>query len=256
MSRWPLGPRLLLAAPARLRRPPWPRERRRPAPPPADPVVAKVDGQPIHLSDLKDAAQALPENLRGMPPQTLYPMLLDQMIDAHALVAEARKSGPRQGPGRAAPGRRGRGPGAADRGAEQGGRAAGHRRRGARPLRPGNRRQARRGGGARQAHPGGQRGRGEEDHRRAEGRRATSPRSPSSTARIPAAAQQGGDLGFFKKDDMVPEFADRRLRPEARPGVARRRCTASSAGMSSRWWSAAAPSRRASTRRATNCARR
>ncbi|MEJ0017113.1 MAG: peptidylprolyl isomerase [Acetobacteraceae bacterium] len=60
---------------------------------PADPVIAKVDGQPIHLSDLKDAAQSLPENLRGMPSQALYPMLLDQLIDGRALVAEARKSG-------------------------------------------------------------------------------------------------------------------------------------------------------------------
>ncbi len=60
--------------------------------PPADPVVAKVDGQPIHLSDLKEAAQTLPERLRGVPVQTLYPMLLDQLIDGRALVAEARKT--------------------------------------------------------------------------------------------------------------------------------------------------------------------
>src|SRR5580658_6968894 len=64
-----------------------------PAPAPADPVVAKVDGAPIHLSEVTDAAQALPQNLRGMPQQTLLPMLLDQVIDGHALVAEARKSG-------------------------------------------------------------------------------------------------------------------------------------------------------------------
>jgi peptidyl-prolyl cis-trans isomerase C len=56
-------------------------------------VVAKVNGQPIHLSDLKDAVQGLPDNLRGLPPMTLYPMLLDQMIDERALVAAARKSG-------------------------------------------------------------------------------------------------------------------------------------------------------------------
>jgi peptidyl-prolyl cis-trans isomerase C len=60
--------------------------------PPPDPVVAKVDGQPIHLSDVQDAAQGLPENLRRMPVQSLYPMLLDQLIDGRALVAEARKS--------------------------------------------------------------------------------------------------------------------------------------------------------------------
>jgi len=58
-----------------------------------DPVVANVNGQPIHLSDLNEAAQGLPPNVRGMPPQTLYPMLLDQLIDGRALVAEAHKSG-------------------------------------------------------------------------------------------------------------------------------------------------------------------
>jgi peptidyl-prolyl cis-trans isomerase C len=56
-------------------------------------VVAKVNGQPIHLSDLNQAAQSLPEQLRGIPPQTLFPMLLDQQIDRKALVVEARKDG-------------------------------------------------------------------------------------------------------------------------------------------------------------------
>jgi peptidyl-prolyl cis-trans isomerase C len=64
-----------------------------PAPAPDDPVVATVDGKPIHLSDLKDAVQLLPDNMRSLPPQALYPMLLDQMIDARALVTEAHKSG-------------------------------------------------------------------------------------------------------------------------------------------------------------------
>jgi peptidyl-prolyl cis-trans isomerase C len=62
------------------------------AAPAADPVVAKVDGQPIHLSDLKEAAQDLPDNMRRMPAQTLYPMLLDQLIDGRALLAEARRT--------------------------------------------------------------------------------------------------------------------------------------------------------------------
>src|SRR5271170_4846718 len=60
---------------------------------PADPVIAKVDGQPIYLSDLQSAAQGLPDNLRGMPPQMLFPMLLDQLIDGRALVVEAEKAG-------------------------------------------------------------------------------------------------------------------------------------------------------------------
>ena len=65
-----------------------------PAPQPAaDPVVATVDGQPIHLSDLKAAAANLPAAAHSMPPQTLYPMLLDQVIDGHALVVEAQKAG-------------------------------------------------------------------------------------------------------------------------------------------------------------------
>jgi peptidyl-prolyl cis-trans isomerase C len=68
-----------------------------PAQPPAaaatDPVVATVDGQDIHLSDVQSAMQDLPDQLRGMPPQMLYPMLLDRLIDSRALADEARKQG-------------------------------------------------------------------------------------------------------------------------------------------------------------------
>ncbi len=60
---------------------------------PADPVVATVNGQDIHLSELNQAAQTLPPELRNIPPQTLFPMLLDQQIDRRALVVEARKDG-------------------------------------------------------------------------------------------------------------------------------------------------------------------
>jgi peptidyl-prolyl cis-trans isomerase C len=60
---------------------------------PADPVIAKVNDQPIYLSDLQAASQNLPDNLRNMPPQMLYPMMLDQMIDGRALVIEAKKDG-------------------------------------------------------------------------------------------------------------------------------------------------------------------
>jgi peptidyl-prolyl cis-trans isomerase C len=58
-----------------------------------DPVLAKVNGQPIHASDLKAAAETLPPQARSLPPQQLYPMLLDQLVDAQALVVEAKKTG-------------------------------------------------------------------------------------------------------------------------------------------------------------------
>jgi peptidyl-prolyl cis-trans isomerase C len=63
------------------------------AAPAADTVLARVAGDEIHASDLAEAAQTLPEEMRGMPPQMLYPMLLDQLIDRHALVLAARKDG-------------------------------------------------------------------------------------------------------------------------------------------------------------------
>jgi peptidyl-prolyl cis-trans isomerase C len=62
-------------------------------PPKGDPVVARVGGEEIHLSDMSEAAQSLPDEVRSMPPQVLFPMLLDQMIDRKTLVIAARKQG-------------------------------------------------------------------------------------------------------------------------------------------------------------------
>ncbi|OJW26176.1 MAG: hypothetical protein BGO51_09560 [Rhodospirillales bacterium 69-11] len=59
----------------------------------ADPVVATVNGQPITLGDLQDAAASLPASARSMPKDALYPLLLQQLIDGRALVAEAQKQG-------------------------------------------------------------------------------------------------------------------------------------------------------------------
>jgi peptidyl-prolyl cis-trans isomerase C len=58
-----------------------------------DPVVGSVEGHLIYLSDLAQASQTLPPNLRGMPFETLYPVLLDRMIDHEALVIMARRHG-------------------------------------------------------------------------------------------------------------------------------------------------------------------
>lgn len=58
-----------------------------------DPVVARVGGQDIHLSAVAEAAQSLPQQLQGVPQQTLYPMLLEQVIDRAAMAQYARKQG-------------------------------------------------------------------------------------------------------------------------------------------------------------------
>jgi len=58
-----------------------------------DPVIAKVGSDDIHMSELSEAAQALPDSMRQMPPNVLYPMLLDQLIDRDALVISAKKQG-------------------------------------------------------------------------------------------------------------------------------------------------------------------
>jgi peptidyl-prolyl cis-trans isomerase C len=74
----------LLAAPPALAQPPA-------AAP--DPVVARVNGEEIRLSQLRAAAQDLPEELRAAPEALLLPVLLDQMIAARAIVAAARAAG-------------------------------------------------------------------------------------------------------------------------------------------------------------------
>lgn len=69
-----------------------------PAERPTDPLLAKVNGAEIHLSDLSALAQTLPEEARNVPPAQLYPQLLDQAIDGKALVVMARKQKLEQDP--------------------------------------------------------------------------------------------------------------------------------------------------------------
>jgi len=53
-----------------------------------DPVVATVDGSPIHRSDVLDFQKMLPPQYQHMPLEVLYPALLDKLIEMK-LVAEA-----------------------------------------------------------------------------------------------------------------------------------------------------------------------
>ncbi len=68
-----------------------------PAPPAAaanaDPIVATVGGEPIRLTEVREAMAGLPPEAHSMPPQTVFPFVLDQLIDSRILVMAARKAG-------------------------------------------------------------------------------------------------------------------------------------------------------------------
>jgi len=56
-----------------------------------DPVVATVDGTPVHRGEIEAAARGLPDQMRQMPIQMLYGMLLDRVIDFRLLANEAER---------------------------------------------------------------------------------------------------------------------------------------------------------------------
>jgi len=58
-----------------------------------DPVVAKIGSDVVHLSDVTAAANSLPPQARQMPPDQLLPRVLDQLVDTRVLAAEAHKTG-------------------------------------------------------------------------------------------------------------------------------------------------------------------
>jgi len=57
-----------------------------------DPVVAIVNGQSIRLSELEVAQQALPPQYRNVPLSSVFPALLDRIIDSKLAVADGRKN--------------------------------------------------------------------------------------------------------------------------------------------------------------------
>jgi peptidyl-prolyl cis-trans isomerase C len=175
--------------------------------PAADPVLAKVGGQDIHLSDLKSAAETLPPQARTLPPQQLYPMLLEQMIDAQALLIEAQKTGLDKDPD-------------VQRTMRLSQERALESAMLNKVVRP-------------QVTDEAVKARYDQDYAGKPGETEVHARhilvQDEATAKKviaelkkggdfaalskqyskdPGAAQQGGDLGYFKKTDMVPEFAD------------------------------------------------
>jgi peptidyl-prolyl cis-trans isomerase C len=174
--------------------------------PAPDPVIARVDGTEIRLSELQAEAQRLPDELRGMPAPMLMPLLLDQMITQKAITAAARAQNLAQEPEVAARLRRAEdetlqqalitravAPALTDEALraryqrEVAGRPAEEEVRARHILVPTEAEartalaEARRAGA---------------DFAEVARRRSTGPGS-----------REGGDLGFFKRADMIPEFA-------------------------------------------------
>ncbi|KXV57450.1 peptidylprolyl isomerase [Acetobacter senegalensis] len=69
-----------------------------PAAPPAKPVdpnavVATVNGEKITVSDVQDALSNMPPQMRQLPPNLIFPMLVNQLADQKAIQIVARKEG-------------------------------------------------------------------------------------------------------------------------------------------------------------------
>jgi len=66
---------------------------RAPAAAGSDAVIGSVDGKLIYLSDLTRATNALPEQMRNLPFDSVMPILLDRLIDHQVLTMTARRNG-------------------------------------------------------------------------------------------------------------------------------------------------------------------
>jgi peptidyl-prolyl cis-trans isomerase C len=71
---------------------PQPAQQSGATPPAGDPVVAKVNGKELHRSDVIESAKSLPEPYQQQIDQ-LFPALIERLIDLNLLAAEGRKEG-------------------------------------------------------------------------------------------------------------------------------------------------------------------
>lgn len=62
------------------------------APADSDPVVATVNNIKIHMSEIQAAAQNLPPQAQQLPPEQLLPLLVNQEVDRKALLIAAQSS--------------------------------------------------------------------------------------------------------------------------------------------------------------------
>ncbi len=57
-----------------------------------DPVVARIDGQPVRLSDLESAKALLPARVRRLPTKSMYRPLLERVITQRLITAAGRRA--------------------------------------------------------------------------------------------------------------------------------------------------------------------
>ncbi len=58
-----------------------------------DPVVAIVAGDEIHLSEVVDSKSQLPQQYQSMPMEAMFPSLVERVIDIRLVAREARANG-------------------------------------------------------------------------------------------------------------------------------------------------------------------
>lgn len=58
-----------------------------------NPVVAMVNGEAVHLSDVEDARSLLPAQMQGAPLEAVYGMLTDSLINVRLAAAKAKTMG-------------------------------------------------------------------------------------------------------------------------------------------------------------------
>ena len=76
---------LLALAPAATAQAPKPAE--------ADPIVATVDGAPIYRSDVLAVQRTLPAQFQQLPIEVLFPAVVERLIDTKLVVNAGRKDG-------------------------------------------------------------------------------------------------------------------------------------------------------------------
>lgn len=176
---------------------------------PADnPVVAKVNGVEIRRDEVESVYQALPEQYRQMPIEMVYEPLLQRAIDTHLLAAAAEREHLDQDPAVVAALARAREAALRDRLIQkaleaQADDAALQAAYEAAKQQPGFTHE--------EVHARHILLASEDDARAVIvelGNGADFAELAKSRSKDPSAQQNGGDLGFFAKEAMVPEFAE------------------------------------------------